>query len=170
MYGFYKLNTFLGFEINTSLATTIVTLGILDSSFKMWGQTDLKKLVAYGTVQEMNIIFLSFCYGDSLAVLGGIFFCITHAFLSTLFFFIVDCIYRRYKTRLVAELQGLLHINPILGASIFLSCVFYSGLPGTLKFLCELYIFSGLLELTPISLLILAISANFFGILGFCKC
>jgi NADH:ubiquinone oxidoreductase subunit 5 (subunit L)/multisubunit Na+/H+ antiporter MnhA subunit len=27
----------------------------------MWGQTDLKKLVAYGTIQEMNLIFLTFC-------------------------------------------------------------------------------------------------------------
>ena len=170
LYGFYKLNTLLGSEVNTTIFATIVVLGIMDSSLKMWGQTDLKKLVAYGTVQEMNIIFLTFCYGDTLAVFGGIFFCVTHAFLSALFFYFVDCIYRRYKTRLIAEIQGLLHINPLLGIFVFLGCVFYSGLPGTLKFLCEFYIFSGLIDLTPITALLMILSANLFGILGFCKC
>jgi len=170
IYGFYKLNVFLGTEINTIMSATTVILGVIDSSFKMWGQTDLKKLVAYGTIQEMNIIFLTFCYGDSLAVVGGIIFCVTHAILSALFFYLVDCIYRRHKTRLIAELQGLFHINPILGISVFLGCVFYSGLPGTLKFLCELYIFSGFFDIASMSTLTLIISANLFGILGFCKC
>lgn len=85
-------------------------------------------------------------------------------------FFLVDCIYRRYKTRNVTELQGVLHITPNLGIFIFIGCVLYSGLPGTLKFVCEIYIFTGLLDTTPISILILLYTANFIGIIGFCKC
>lgn len=61
LYGFYKIsNSFFG-SINTSFFLMICLFGVIDSSLKMWGQTDLKKLVAYGTVQEMNIIFLVFC-------------------------------------------------------------------------------------------------------------
>jgi NADH:ubiquinone oxidoreductase subunit 4 (subunit M) len=48
-------------SLNTSFFLIICIFGVLDASLKMWGQTDLKKLVAYGTVQEMNIIFLVFC-------------------------------------------------------------------------------------------------------------
>lgn len=62
-------------------------MGVIDSSLKMWGQTDLKKLVAYGTIQEMNIIYLAFCWGDAYSILGGILFTATHAFLSALMFF-----------------------------------------------------------------------------------
>jgi NADH:ubiquinone oxidoreductase subunit 4 (subunit M) len=61
VYGFYKLTNLLGCDINTSFFSTICIIGVVDSSMKMWGQTDLKKLVAYGTIQEMNLIFLTFC-------------------------------------------------------------------------------------------------------------
>ena len=170
IYGFYKLALIIGPGLNTSFFSTIVALGILDSSFKMWGQSDLKKLVAYGTIQEMNIIYLSFCFGDSVFIFGGFLFCLTHALLSTLFFYFVDCIFRRYHTRSVTELQGILHLNPILGSVIFIGCIFYSGLPGTLKFLCEFYIFTGFIDFAPLTFFILLYSANVIGIIGFCKC
>ena len=55
----------------------------------------------------MNIIYLAFCWGDSCAILGGILFSATHAFLSALMFFLVDCIYRRYHTRSLVEINGI---------------------------------------------------------------
>jgi len=61
VYGFYKLTILLSTDTNTTIFSTICIVGIVDSSLKMWGQTDLKKLVAYGTIQEMNLIFLTFC-------------------------------------------------------------------------------------------------------------
>jgi len=44
------------------------------------------------------------------------------------------------------------------------------GVPGTLKFLSELYIFNGLLEVMPLSLILILVGANLFGAIGFCKC
>ena len=51
LYGFYKITSFLSFDVNTAFYITICIVGVVDASFKMWGQTDLKKLVAYGTIQ-----------------------------------------------------------------------------------------------------------------------
>jgi len=170
VYGFYKLSNLLGGELDTSFFSIFLIIGVVDSSLKMWGQTDLKKLIAYSTVQEMNLIYLAFCWGDSNAIYGGVIFCITHAFLSSLLFFTVDCIQRRYHSRSVVELSGILQHTPNLGLVIFINSVFYSGLPGTLKFLSEIYLYSGFLETSPLSLLLLLISSNFLGLLGFCKC
>jgi NADH:ubiquinone oxidoreductase subunit 4 (subunit M) len=136
----------------------------------MWGQTDLKKLIAYGTVQEMNMIFLLFCWGDSNALWGGILFCITHSFLSGLLFYTVDCVQRRFHTRNIIELSGILQTHPNLGLVIFFNCVLYSGLPGTLKFICELYLYVGLLENSFFLGCILFFSCNYLGLVGFCKC
>lgn len=144
-------------------------MGVIDSSLKMWGQTDLKKLVAYGTIQEMNIIYLTFCWGDSYAVLGGMLFSLTHAFLSTLMFFLVDCIYRRFHTRSIVEINGILHVAPNLGVSILFMLIFFSGIPGTIKFICEFYIFNGLLEISPSLCFILMFIANVVGLVGFSK-
>jgi NADH:ubiquinone oxidoreductase subunit 4 (subunit M) len=87
-----------------------------------------------------------------------------------LFFYLVDCLYRRYHTRSIVELQGVLHLNPNLAILVFFACVFYSGLPGTLKFLCEFYIFSGLIEASFLNFLFLIYVANFIGLVGFSKC
>jgi len=87
LFGFYKLTNILCGDFNTSFFITITMVGVIDASLKMWGQTDLKKLVAYGTIQEMNLIFLVFCWGDTNAISSGILFTVTHSFLSALMFF-----------------------------------------------------------------------------------
>jgi NADH:ubiquinone oxidoreductase subunit 4 (subunit M) len=92
-----------------------------------------------------------------------------HAILSTLMFFLVDCVQRRFHSRSVVEISGILHISPNLGISILLMCIFYSGVPGTLKFVSEFYIFSGLFEVSPILCVILMLIANVFGLIGFSK-
>ena len=170
LYGFYKITQNLGNEINTTIFITICLVGVIDSSLKMWGQTDLKKLVAYGTVQEMNLIYLTFCWGDSNTIIGGILFSITHGALSALMFFIVDCLQRRFNSRSVLELSGVLQITPNLGIACIVMCVLYTGLPGTLKFTCEFYIFSGLFEISPLTAMLVFFIANVLGVIGFCKC
>lgn len=169
IYGFFKLNTLCGFNVDTSLFSAFIIMGIIDASLKMWGQTDLKKLVAYATIQEMGIIYLAFCWGDSLFIYGGVLFCITHAFLSSIFFFFVDCINRRFNSRNITEINGILHITPNLGISILLGCILFSGLPGSMKFISEIYIFIGFFESSPFSCIMTIIIANFIGIVGFCK-
>lgn len=169
LYGFYKLTNLFNVDYNTSFFIGIAILGVVDSSLKMWGQTDLKKLVAYGTVQEMNLIFLTFLIGDSVSIISGILFSATHAFLSALMFFLVDCLYRRYHTRSIVELTGILHLTPNLAISIVLMLIFFAGLPGTIKFISEFYIFSGFLELSPILCFILMFIANVIGLVGFSK-
>ena len=170
IYGFYKMTLLFGNDINTTIFSTICIVGVFDASLKMWGQTDLKKLVAYGTIQEMNLIFLMFCWGDTNAILGGILFSATHGALSALMFYVVDCVYRRFGSRSVIEVSGLLQITPMLGVVIILMCVLYAGLPGTIKFTCEFYIFSGLFEISTTITLFLFFVANVFGLLGFSKC
>ena len=169
LYGFYKISTLLNIEINTSIFILITLLGVFDSSLKMWGQTDIKKLVAYGTIQEMNLIYLVFCWGDSSIIIAGIIFTATHAFLSCLMFYLVDCVYRRYHTRSIVEVNGILHITPNLGISILIMTIFFAGLPGTIKFISEFYIFCSFLELSPFMCLLLMLIANMIGLVGFSK-
>jgi len=169
LFGFYKLINILGSELNSVFFSSICLLGVIDASLKMWGQTDIKKLVAYGTIQEMNLIYLTFCWGDSSNILSGILFCLTHSFLSVLMFFLVDCTYRRYFSRSVIELSGILQKTPNLAISIIFMCIFYSGIPGTLKFSSEFYIFSSFLEIAPFSSILVIFIANFLGIVGFSK-
>jgi NADH:ubiquinone oxidoreductase subunit 4 (subunit M) len=68
------------------------------------------------------------------------------------------------------EVNGILHLTPNLGIAILVMCVFFSGLPGTIKFITEFYIFSGFLEISVFSCFFLMFVANVFGLIGFSKC
>jgi NADH:ubiquinone oxidoreductase subunit 4 (subunit M) len=57
-----------------------------------------------------------------------------------------------------------------LGIAILIAVILYAGLPGTLKFTSEVYIFLGLLESAPLSCVILLYGVNFLGLIGFSKC
>lgn len=170
LYGFYKTTMLLSCDFNTTVFTALCIMGVFDASFKMWGQTDLKKLVAYGTIQEMNLIYLTLCCGDNNLVIGGILFSITHGALSTLMFYIVDCIQRRYNSRSIVEISGILQLTPMLGISAIIMCVIYSGIPGTLKFTSEFFIFCSLFGITPTITVLLFFVANVLGVIGFSKC
>lgn len=170
LFGFFKLTNLITYEINTNIFLTIILIGVIDSSLKMWSQTDVKKLVAFGTIQEMNLIFLLFNWGSVNALYGGLIFCITHSFLSGLLFYTVDCIQRRYHSRSVPEISGILNLHPTLGVIIFFNCILYSGLPGTLKFISEMYIYTGLMENSFLISFVLFFICNYLGIIGFSKC
>ena len=169
LYGFYKLTNLLSFLPNTSLFLMISILGVIDASIKMWGQTDLKKLVAYCTIQEMNLIFFLFCFGDLFLKEIGFFFSLTHAFLSALMFFIVDCLYRRFHSRSILQINGIVSFLPNLSVTIFLMCIFFAGLPGTLKFSVEFCLFNNLLDFSFCLTTITIIVANCLGLIGFSK-
>nr|YP_004841747.1 NADH dehydrogenase subunit 4 [Ichthyophthirius multifiliis]AEL89289.1 NADH dehydrogenase subunit 4 [Ichthyophthirius multifiliis] len=169
LYGFYKILSNINIDMNTTIFLAVSIFGVIDSSLKMWGQTDLKKLVAYGTIQEMNLIYISLLLGDSNLIFVTIIFIITHALLSCLMFFLVDCIYRRFNSRSIVELNGLIHILPNLSITIILMIVFFSGLPGTLKFISEFSLFSNFINIIPFTSLLLIFISNVLGLIGFSK-
>ena len=170
LYGFYKYTTIIGTGINTTFFVVIAAVGIIDASIKMFSQVDLKKLVAFCTVQEMNMIYMMLCWGDSTGCISAIFFVITHSFLSALMFFLVDCVQRRFNSRSTLEISGLIHITPNLGIAIFAMCMLYCGMPGTMKFTCEFFIFSQIVGVSFLLTFVLLFFANFVGVVGFCRC
>lgn len=90
-----------------------------------------------------------------------------HGILSSLMFYIVECIQKRLKTRSSLEISGLLNRLPNLSIIIFIMCLLYSGLPGTLKFSNELYLFTYIYSISPMLLIIILIVCNFISILSF---
>lgn len=167
----YGLWVFCFTNINEIYVYIIVlgVLGVLDSSLKMWAQIDLKKLIAYATVQEMNLILICAATPNQFNVFYTGLFILAHTLLSTLFFLLIDSIYKRFSSRSVYNVRGLLTINPSLGWCVYIACLFFTGAPFTLKFLCELFIYIKLNELNLLLLLLVIIVANWIAIIGFCR-
>lgn len=168
----YLFSMFLPFfSVSTDLSFFLIlaVVGVIDSSIKMWSQIDLKKLIAYTTVQEMNLLFIPILWNNEQSEFLVSFFIITHSLLSSLFFFIIDTLLKRYSTRTTTKLTGLVHVCPKLTTFIVIAILLFSGLPFTSKFFIELMVFSYVLNYDFFITLLVIFVANWLGIIGFSK-
>ena len=152
-----------------NLFIVIVFLGVVDSTLKFICQVDLKKLVAYTTIQEMNMIllFVFLDYRSSIIFIGS--FILIHTILSSLFFYIVDIIYRKYRGRTVNSVSGIFNVNYLLGSLIFIAVLLFTAFPFTFKFFVELKFYSVLFNFNPFMCLFIIFLVSFLGNFFFLK-
>ena len=75
---------------------------------------------------------------------------ISHAFLSTNSFLLVDAINRRFKTRLITEISGINFLTPKLFLIVLINTLVFLGFPGSIFFIAEFLFFSFLFDLFPL--------------------
>jgi NADH-quinone oxidoreductase subunit M len=127
-----------------------LTLGMTDAVFKLFYQIDLKKLVAYSTVVEMHWLTICIISGQSSLMLASFCMLISHALLSTNSFLLVDSIGRRFKTRLITEVNGINFMCPKLFLVSLLNLLVFLGFPGSIMFVAEILFFSFFFDLYPL--------------------
>lgn len=166
---FIKFYSLLSVYAYIDLFLALFVVGVVDSSIKMWHQVDLKKLIAYTTVQEMNFLCIPILWNDAFGETLVALFIATHCLLSCIFFFFIDIVSKRYNTRVVSQITGLSHSMPTFSMLIFISWVLFSGLPYTIKFFLEIGIFSLLFQYNFAIALVALFVMNVLGLIGFSK-
>lgn len=137
IYCFYYFNLVFETELSAQLVSVVALLGIVESSVKMWTQTDFKKLIAFATIQEMNLILYLLINYQNLIDYSLILFILIHGWLSTLMFFLVDIIQKKTSTRNIVELAGIAYNFPEIKRLIWIIILLFSGFPLTVKFVIE---------------------------------
>lgn len=162
-FGLYKCLVTLQLEPTFYLVYPFLTIGIFDSSFKLFYQIDLKKLVAYSTVVEMHWLTICVVSGNSPLSLASFCMLISHALLSTNSFLLVDAINRRFKTRLINEISGINFLCPKLFLIILINLLIFLGFPGSIFFIAEFLFFTFFFDLFPLLSLFLLIILYLFA-------
>ena len=148
-FGFMKVLFTVQLEPTFYFVYPFLTIGICDAVFKLFYQTDLKKLVAYSTVVEMHWLTICVVSGHSTLMLAAFSMLVSHALLSTSSFLIVDAIGRRFKSRLITEIGGLNFLCPKLFLFGLLNLLIFLGFPGSIMFISEILFFSFFFDLHP---------------------
>ena len=138
-------------------------IGIVDAVFKLFYQIDLKKLVAYSTVVEMHWLTICVISGHSPLMLASFCMLISHALLSTNSFLLVDAIGRRFKTRLVTEINGINFVCPKLFLVSLINLLIFLGFPGSVMFVAEILFFAFFFDLFPLLSLLLIVLLYLLG-------
>lgn len=148
-FGFFKCLVTLQLEPTFTYVYPFLTIGIIDAVFKLFYQIDLKKLVAYSTVVEMHWLTICIISGQSCLMLASFCMLISHALLSTNSFLLVDAIGRRFKTRLITEINGINFLCPKLFLVSLVNLLIFLGFPGSIFFVAEFLFFSFFFDLFP---------------------
>lgn len=160
---FYKCLIYLDLFLNLLIFYIFLIIGLFDAVFKLYFQIDLKKLIAYSTVIEMHWLTFTLFNGQSILWIVSFSMLISHAFLSSNFFYLIDLVTRRLKTRLITEISGLNLILPNLYIISVILLITFLGFPGSFFFISEFLFFSFLLDVNFIFTLFLLFLLYFFA-------
>lgn len=162
IFGMFKYSIFLGKEILTTTAA-LSLVSAINTSILFAYQVDLKKVIAYATIQEMSQ--LAMCASMFWVKKAGLIsiFLITHTVLSAKYFLLNDVVYRIYNTRSTLAIQGLGISSPKLTVIIVSTLALFRGLPFTIKNIVEVTIMSLLVSISGLIAAIWAILVVFLG-------
>ncbi|MEZ4704242.1 MAG: NADH-quinone oxidoreductase subunit M [Bdellovibrionota bacterium] len=118
-------------------------IGILYGAFLAWGQTDMKKMIAYSSVSHMGFIVLGIFSLDHTAMGGAVFQMIAHGLTTGALFLLIGYIYQQRHTRLLEEYGGIAAKVPYFTVMFFIVLLGSIGLPGLCGFVGEFLIFMG---------------------------
>jgi NADH-quinone oxidoreductase subunit M len=118
-------------------AMALGVLGILYGAILAFGQTDLKRLVAYTSVSHMGFIMLGAFSFNELAMQGVVMQMITHGISTGALFVIAGMIAERIHTRDITQMGGFWTHMPGLGAVSLVFVMASLGLPGLGNFIAE---------------------------------
>ena len=164
-YGFVRVSLPMlpeAFRIYAPAVAVLALLGIVYGALVAMAQTDLKKLVAYSSVNHMGYVMLGVASAAAAAGIpekavaaatalnGAVFEMVAHGVITGALFLIVGVLYDfRAHTRGVDEFGGLGARLPIYTGITMVAMLASLGLPGLMGFVAEFFIFVGSFGIFP---------------------
>jgi len=111
----------------------------------VYKQSDLKRLLAYSSIENIGIITLGLAGNCYLAAYGLMFHVFNHALNKALLFYLTGEIVYVFRTKQVSRITMLFTKLPKLGWLMFFGVASLAGLPPFAVFFSKLYIMIGLL-------------------------
>ncbi len=157
IYGILRI-LLIGGVPHLLLAYLVFGLSLLTGIFGVINaiaQHDLKKLLAYHSIENIGIIgsglglgMLGLAYGQNtialFGFLGGLLHVLNHFIFKSLLFYGAGVIYLKTHTREIDRLGGLIHELPVTAVLFLIGSLAISGLPVFNGFISEFAIFAGL--------------------------
>ncbi|HXY46522.1 MAG TPA: NADH-quinone oxidoreductase subunit M [Thermoplasmata archaeon] len=144
----------------------VAFLSIIWGSVLSLSQRDLKRLVAYSSINHMGIVLLAIALDSSLGLLAAVLLMFAHGIVSGLLFMTAGSVHHTYGTRDIASLGGITPRTPALSTMIMVGSLASLGLPALISFPAEftalLATWNGLAYWVFIPLGILVVTAGFY--------
>jgi len=148
MYGVLRVHILASEAVPGFSSSLLLFFGLLSLAIAtafILTSRDLKRFLAFSSVEHMGIIALGFGIGGPLAVFGAVFHVLAHSLTKTLMFFGAGNVIQKYRTREMKEIKGLGKTMPATAALLVLGGAAIAGSPPFAIFIGELFVISGAL-------------------------
>jgi hydrogenase-4 component F len=102
-------------------------------------QRDVKRLLAYSSVENMGLIALGFGLGGPLGIAAALFHTVNHSLAKTMLFCGTGNVLIKYGTRDLRLVKGLLKSAPLSGVLLTVGFLALGGIPPFNVFLSEFF-------------------------------
>jgi len=137
------------FALSAPWRPIVISLGVftmLLGGIQALRETDLKRILAFGTVSQLGFFAVVIGYGTPGAALAGLALVIGHALFKSALFLIVGVIDRQLSTRDITELSGVGRQAPVMATAAFISIASMMGIAPTIGFVAKESTLTALLE------------------------
>jgi|CXWL01.1.fsa_nt_gi hydrogenase-4 component F len=107
-------------------------------------QHDYKRLLAYSSIEHMGVAMVGFGVGGPIGTFGGLFHLLNHALAKSLAFFSAGNIHRRFGTREIKDVHGMVTVQPMTAVALLVAGLALVGMPPFSMFLSEVMVVSAL--------------------------
>jgi hydrogenase-4 component F len=130
----------VGFAYFAHLMILLGVVSLVVSSAFILVQKDLKRLLAYSSIEHIGIISIGFGLGAPLAIAGALFHIFNHAVTKSFMFFGAGNIVGAYREHNMNSIRGVIKALPFTGIMALLGCFALTGLPPFSIFFSEIMV------------------------------
>jgi len=134
------INKCAGSDYSSHILTLFGLLSLGVSAAFILVQKDIKRLLAYSSVEHIGIICLGLGFGGALGLYGALFHVFNHAATKSIMFFGAGSVSKRYKTNDMHVIRGVSDALPFTGPILILGAFALAGSPPFSVFMSELLI------------------------------
>jgi NADH-quinone oxidoreductase subunit M len=160
-YGFIRFSLQMMPDTFREYAGYIVIVAVVSAvygAFVAMAQTDIKRMVAYTSVNHMGYLVFGVAAAaatssaaGTLALDGAVLQMFSHGIVTGCLFLLVGTLQQRLTTREMPAIQGLLKTFPVLSALFVIAAFASLGLPRLAHFPAEFQIFLGGYSVYPVA-------------------
>ncbi|ODS36786.1 MAG: cation:proton antiporter [Candidatus Altiarchaeales archaeon WOR_SM1_79] len=141
---------------------TVIVSGMLALA-----QDNLKRRLAFSTINNLAIIIMGAALLSPSAITGGIFHIAGHGFMKITLFFVAGAIYVKTHKENVSELDGIGRAMPVTMGSFAIGAMGIAGTPPFVGFISKWYLCLGSLEAREIVFLFVLLTSALLDIAYF---
>jgi len=133
-------NLCLGSAFSSHLFVFFGVLSLAVSAGLVLVQKDIKRLLAYSSIEHIGIIMLGFGLGGIMGTYGALLHIFNHAVTKSLLFFGAGNLVNAYGSNKIRSIRGALKVLPFTGFMVLIGIFALSGFPPFAMFFSELMI------------------------------